>query len=268
MMVRDDPGKFPEALIFSKDNRTIIIDSPAKIQILSIILNGESRFDEVVDEIGKAKSTISVQIRSLIDDGILIERIDEGDARRKVLSLGATFLGVVTKPAPPEPCRTPMMPELNLTSFDDPAKVFRIIFNSIRTGLIENGVNVEPIMYAAGVSVGKYVAKLVCDPSDDAFIDNLAVFFSGNELGTVTVEQVSPFVITVKGCYECQSLPHMGRPVCYFDAGLLSEVFTAQMKERYEATETHCYAAGDGFCRFTIDKKDHSAPPTMKWAIV
>lgn len=268
MIARAEPEKLPEALIFSKNNRTILVDSPAKIKILSIILNKECRFDEVVDEIGKAKSTISVQIRSLIDDGLLVERIDEEDARRKVLSLGAKFLGVVTAPSENEQPMTPIMPELSLTRFDDPAKVFRVIFNSIRTGLIDNGVNVEPIMYAAGTSVGKYVAKLVCDNSDDVFIENLAVFFSGNELGTVTVDQISPFVLTVKGCYECQSLPHMGRPVCYFDAGLLSEVFSIQMHERYEAVETHCYAAGDGFCRFVVSKKADSPSQSVSWTII
>ncbi len=268
MTSRAESEELPEALFFSKNNRTIIVDSPPKIQILCIILNKESRFDEVVDEIGKAKSTISVQIHSLIEDGLLVERIDEEDARRKVLSLGAVFLGAVTKPSPVEPDTNSSLPDLTLTSFDNPAIVFRVIFNSIRTGLIENGVNVEPIMYSAGVSVGKYVAKLVCDSSDDVFLDNLAVFFSGNELGNVRVDQVSPFVLTVTDCYECQSLPKTGRPVCYFDAGLLSEVFSIQKSDGYTAIETHCYSAGDDFCRFIVSKKDDPASQTVRWTVI
>lgn len=253
MNTAEPTGENADALIFLKNGRTIVVDSPVRIEILRMIMDKDRRFDEIVRRIGRAKSTVSVHLRDMTDDGILTERVDETDARRKYLHLDARYLGTIAARGYANPSGYEERPVLQ--DGVGPAPVFRLIFNTIRTSLLHSGVNIEPVLFSAGIRAGNEVAGIVSDASYEKFMANLSVFFRENELGEITVEQEDPLVIRISGCYECQDLPKIGRPACSFDSGLLTAVFTRQTGEEVDVTETHCYAAGDPFCRFEIRKK-------------
>ncbi|MBN2733232.1 MAG: ArsR family transcriptional regulator [Methanomicrobiaceae archaeon] len=245
----------PNALIFSKNGRTIVIDSPVKIEILRMVMEGEQRFDVIVKRLKKAKSTVSIHLHDLIDSGIIAERADEKDARRKYLYLDANNLGTIS---PSEESLISNNKYENAPFLSDPvrpASVFRLIFNTIRTSLLSSGVNVEPVLFNAGVKAGEEVAEIISESSYDKFLDNLYDFFLSNELGEITVESREPLIITVKNCYECQDLPKIGRPACSFDSGFLTAVFRNQTGGDVVVEETHCYAQGDPFCRFVIKRE-------------
>ena len=248
----EQTGEKPDALIFLKNGRTIVVESPVRIEILQMVMEGEQRFDEIVKRIRRAKSTVSVHLHDMIEEGILAERTDEADARRKYLYLDARYLGTISAPE----CKIPAGYENQPVLADEvgPASVFRLIFNTIRTSLLHSGVNIEPVLFSAGIRAGNEVAEIVSDSSDEEFIKKLAGFFRENELGEITVEQTDPLIITVRNCYECEDLPKIGRPACSFESGLLTAVFTRQTGEDVDVTETHCYAAGDSFCQFVIKK--------------
>jgi predicted hydrocarbon binding protein len=243
-----------DALIFLKHGRTIVVDSPVRIEMLRMVMTGEQRFDDIVRRIGRAKSTVSVHLRDMIEDGILAERTDENDARRKFLYLDARYLGTIAAPVCSMPAGWEDQPVLGDSV--RPASVFRLIFNTIRTSLLQSGVNIEPVLFSAGIRAGNEVAEIVSDSSNREFLKNLSEFFRSNELGKITIEEGDQLVITVTDCYECQDLPKIGRPACSFDCGLLTAVFTRQTGDEVDVTETHCYAAGDPFCRFVITKKE------------
>ena len=243
-----------DALIFLKNGRTIVVDSPVRIEILRMVMTGEQRFDDIVRRIGRAKSTVSVHLRDMIEDGILAERTDENDARRKFLYLDARYLGTIAAPGCSMPAGWEDQPVLGNSI--RPASVFRLIFNTIRTSLLQSGVNIEPVLFSAGIRAGNEVAEIVSDSSNREFLKNLSEFFRSNELGKITIEEGNPLVITVTDCYECQDLPKIGRPACSFDCGLLTAVFNRQTGDEVDVTETHCYAAGDPFCRFVIKRKE------------
>ena len=46
-----------------------VVKSPVKLTILEMLKNGEMEFDEIVSNIGKSKSTISVHLKSLKENG-------------------------------------------------------------------------------------------------------------------------------------------------------------------------------------------------------
>ncbi|MBP2134114.1 putative hydrocarbon binding protein [Methanomicrobium sp. W14] len=255
MTSSEQAAVFPDAMIFSKNSVTTVIDSPARIEILKILVEGDQRFDELVKRLNKAKSTISVHLHDLIDAGILAERTDETDARRKYISLDCEYLGTIEQSDSSifsdYRCILPVTGQEPMR----PASVFRMIFNSVRTSLLQKGVNVEPVLFSAGFMAGEEIAKLVSADSMDKFLDNLYDFFLKNELGEITVEKKGgPWVITVRNCYECQELPKINRPACYFDSGMLSALFSIQTGEDITAKETNCYAMGDPFCRFVIER--------------
>ena len=83
--------------IFSKDADMGIdvVKSPVKLTILEMLRSNDMEFDEIVRNTGKSKSTISVHLKSLREDGIISYRLGESDSRRKIFYLNTKYLGSV-----------------------------------------------------------------------------------------------------------------------------------------------------------------------------
>lgn len=114
------------------------------------------------------------------------------------------------------------------------------------------GVNIEPILHNAGLKVGKTFDKQLENPLTEEFIRNIARFWEKNQLGTLQVESLNPLSLKVYDCYECQDLPVIGRPVCAFDSGILTALFSSHFNQEMEVFEVKCYAKGDEYCCFEI----------------
>ena len=141
-------------------------------------------------------------------------------------------------------------------SSGDPFEFFRLIFLTIRVSLIRQGIDIDPILYEAGIKVGETLYSKVKDPDINKLAENIATFWRTHNLGQVEIESLEPLIINVSDCFECQSLPPIGRPACAFDSGILKAVFSAHFQEELVVNETKCYALGDNYCSFTIKNKE------------
>ena len=52
-------------------------------------------FDEIVNNVGKSKSTVSVHLKSLREDGIISYKVHPVDNRKKIFYLNSKYLGSV-----------------------------------------------------------------------------------------------------------------------------------------------------------------------------
>jgi predicted hydrocarbon binding protein len=111
-------------------------------------------------------------------------------------------------------------------------------------------------LYEAGIKVGETLYTKVKDPNINKIAENIAMFWKTHNLGQVEIESFEPLIINVSDCFECQSLPPIGKPACAFDSGILKAVFSAHFQEELVVNETKCYALGDNYCSFTIKNKD------------
>ena len=84
--------------IFSNPNENIgvnVIKSPVKLTILEMLRNNAMEFDEIVNNVGKSKSTVSVHLKSLREDGIISYKVHPVDNRKKIFYLNSKYLGSV-----------------------------------------------------------------------------------------------------------------------------------------------------------------------------
>ncbi len=77
--------------------------------------------------------------------------------------------------------------------------------------------------------------------------------FSARSQGIVTVDLTDSVI--------AQSLERLGRPVCYWYAGLFAGLFTHLSKRELNSIEIQCYATGHDRCRFMVgaDKRINAA---------
>ena len=241
--------------LFATKNGIRAIDSPVKAKILSMLREGELNFDQIVELSGKAKSTVSVHLKKLVKEGVIDSKSDPEDARKKIFFINSEYLGDLSR-------EKKLGNEIEdyvssyVMSDEDPFEFFRLMFKTIRVGLISQGVNIDPILHEAGINVGNALYERVYDFDMNKFLQNIAQFWETHYLGGVEVQSLDPLIINVSECYECRNLPYLGKPACAFDAGILKALFSNYFKDKRKVEETKCYAMGDKYCCFVIGKSE------------
>jgi uncharacterized protein len=254
-MDKIDPFKEMQIELFSTSEGIYAINSPVRVKILSMLRKGELNFDQLVELSGKAKSTVSVHLRRMTNEGIIGSKIDPLDARKKIFFIKSEYLGKLSgKKVVTENIEDYVTSYIE--SAGDPYEFFRLIFLTIRISLIRQGIDIDPILYEAGVKVGETLYDKVKDPDINKLAENIKLFWETHNLGKVEVKNLDPLTINVSDCFECKSLPPIGRPACAFDSGILKAVFSAHFQDELVVNETKCYAMGDNHCSFTIKNKE------------
>ncbi|MDI6643786.1 MAG: ArsR family transcriptional regulator [Methanobacteriaceae archaeon] len=238
--------------LFASSNGIVAINSPIRLKILSMLKDNELNFDQIVANSGKAKSTVSSHLKKLVADGIIASKKDPKDARKKIFYIKSEYLGELSQV-------NPFKDEIEnyvssyLSRDGDPFEFFRLMFKTIRMGLISQGINIDPILHEAGIRVGKELYPQLADETLDKFLKNIANFWDDHQLGQVEVKNIEPLEINIYDCFECRGLPNLGKPACSFDAGILKALFTEYYKNNIKVDETRCYALGDDHCCFLIE---------------
>jgi uncharacterized protein len=237
--------------IFSTKSGVNIIQSPIKAQILSLLKEGGLSGSQIVTSTKRSKSTISAHLQDLEDAGIIDWVIDPEDRRKKIYYINSRFLGDVSSENLVKDEFDKYLQEQILES-DDPLKFFRFMFRAIRVSLMDEGINIDPILRNAGFKVGETFYKKIKNQDINKFIDNIAKFWEANQLGKVEVKSTDPIIIQAYDCFECEDLPQIGRPACAFDSGVLEAFFTRYYQENVDVEEVKCYAQGDDYCQFMV----------------
>jgi len=229
-----------------------IVDSPTRGRILGLLGEGELPFEEIVVRTGRAKSTVSVHLRELVADGVLGSRNDPDDGRRKYFYIEAEYLGRLSDAERLEADLGHLLSEYDPTD-PDPSVFYRAVLRAIRVALLDGGINIDPILQAAGRGIGRGLARTFAGMTTGELLEALAGLWRRNALGRIEVAATAPLELVVYDCFECVDLPYLGRPACAFEGGLLTAVFEAHFGGTVLVEETACYAMGSGHCRFVIE---------------
>jgi predicted hydrocarbon binding protein len=227
------------------------IDGQVKVRILEMLERQEMAFEELVSMSGRAKSTVSVHLKDLTDTGIIGARADPTDARKKIFYLNSLYLAGADS-GWLDWFDINRYIRKDLPCHGDPAAVYRFIFSSIRLTLLSKGITIDPVLYLAGLSAGHSLYSCVRASDLEGIVERISTVWSKNSLGIIELEFHDPLTLKITDCFECIDFPVSGRPVCSFESGVLTSIFSRHYGQRTKAVETHCYAMGHNLCRFQI----------------
>lgn len=250
--MEQEPSQSDQIELFSTSEGLYAIKSPVRVKILSMLREKELKFDEIVALSGKAKSTISAHLKRMAMEGIIDSKPDPEDARKKIFFMKSDYLGGLSKDKRLKEDLKDYVSRY-IQSDGNPFEFFRLIFQTIRISLINQGINIDPILHEAGIKVGETLYPQVEHPQMDQFIQNIAVFWQNHQLGRVEIKTLNPLKILVYDCFECKGLPYLGKTACSFDSGILEALFSAKYQDQRKVKETKCYATGDEYCCFEVD---------------
>jgi uncharacterized protein len=234
---------------FSTADGIRAVDSPVRVKIIAMLKEREMPFDEIVECAGRAKSTISVHLNDMTQEGIIGARLDTLDRRKKIFYINSSYLGGLQKDRILE---DDIHDILIRKGMPDTVDFFKIMFRAIRVELCLQGINIDPMLTDAGYRVGTALYAHIGSPDRDEMLRNLDKFWVDHGLGRLDVRSLSPLTIYVYECFECAELPLLGRPACAFDLGMLRGIFFAHYGEERAIEEVECYAMGHDHCCFVI----------------
>jgi uncharacterized protein len=234
---------------FSTADGVRAVDSPVRVKIIAMLKEREMPFDEIVESAGRAKSTISVHLNDMTQEGIVGAKLDARDRRKKIFFINASYLGGLQKDRILE---DDIHDILIRKGMPDTVDFFKIMLRTIRVELCLQGINIDPMLTDAGYRVGGALYAHIGSPDTDELLGNLGKFWVAHELGRIEVRSLSPLTINVYDCFECAELPLLGRPACAFDLGMLRGIFFAHFGEERAIEEVECYAMGHDHCCFII----------------
>jgi len=241
--------------IFSNSNENVgvnVVKSPVKLTILEMLRDRDLEFDEIVSNTGKSKSTVSVHLKSLRESGIISYKVHPVDNRKKIFYLNSKYIGSVDVSEPKEIEQT-QADYLVRNIVDEDAEFSTLLFHTLKAMLIQEGINIDPILQSTGNSIGRSIFDKVYDDDLDVFMENIAGFWQENGLGRITFDVGQIIKITTYDCFECGLLPRTGKPACYLDTGILEGLFTEFFNLPVSVIETQCYTMGDEKCVFEIE---------------
>ncbi|MBQ9159940.1 MAG: ArsR family transcriptional regulator [Methanobrevibacter sp.] len=241
--------------IFSNNQENFgvnVIKSPVKLTILEMLRDREMEFDEIVSNTGKSKSTVSVHLKSLRENGIISYRVHPVDNRKKIFYLNSKYIGSVNVSEPKEIEET-QSDYLVKNIVDVDAEFSTLLFHTLKAMLIQEGVNIDPILQSTGNSIGKSIFNKLYDDDLDIFMENIADFWQNKGLGRLTFDVGQIIKITTYDCFECELLPRTGKPACFLDTGIFEGLFTEFFNLPVSVIETQCYTMGDEKCVFEVE---------------
>ena len=241
--------------IFSNLDESIgvnVVKSPVKLTILEMLRDSEMEFDEIVNNTGKSKSTVSVHLKSLREKGIISYRLHPVDNRKKIFYINSKYIGSVNISEPKEIEQT-QSNYLVKNIVDTDAEFSTLLFHTLKSMLIQEGVNIDPILQSTGNSIGKSIFEKMYDDDLDIFMENIANFWHNKGLGRLTYEIGQIIKITTYDCFECELLPKTGKPACFLDTGIFEGLFSEFFNLPVSVIETQCYTMGDEKCVFEVE---------------
>ena len=154
-----------------------VVKSPVKLTILSMLKDTDMEFDEIVKNTGKSKSTISVHLKSLREDGIVSYRFDANDHRKKIFFINSKFLGEVESGDEKElEERQAEFLVKNILDVDN-FKFSFLLFHTLRSNLIQEGININPVLNQSGKNIGAALYEKLYEDDINKFCDNIIQFF-------------------------------------------------------------------------------------------
>ncbi len=245
-------GNEQSTMIFSTENGIVALDSPVKLKILELLRKGTKSFDELVEQSGKAKSTMSVHLDDLEDLNLISEKTFPNDKRKKYFALNSICLACSEVPMHDHYAKhldAIMISGLNGDSF------IRHLFYTVRFGLEAYGFDPKPIMKRLGNDVGARIGPGFESEDCEGILNELSLFWREHKLGDMKIVRESNPAILVTNCYHCGKMPNVGKTLCSMDEGIIEGVFSSRLSIKCDVKETECFGTGHKHCKFVVEQK-------------
>ncbi|WP_298500555.1 V4R domain-containing protein [uncultured Methanobrevibacter sp.] len=227
-----------------------IIKSPMKYEILDLLRHGEMNFEDIVKNLSKTKTAVSLHLKDLRDEKIVDYRIDSSDSRKRIYFMKAEMLGSVDS----DNVRSKNKTKRLIRSFiqEGDIEYNLLLVHTFKTILMEYGMEINHVMKNIGNHIGDYIFAQVYNENFDDFLFNISKYWADNNLGFLSFELRHNIQITCRQSFESVKLEETGFPECHLEVGMFESIFGNYFNLDMNVRETKCHSMGDDVCLFEV----------------
>lgn len=240
--------------IFSTNEGLNLIKSPVKAKILKALNEEDLGFEEIVQITNRSKSTVSAHLKALTDMGIISYKTHPNDQRKKIFYIDSQYMGKLEQHERQElPEQEVDYIKEHIMGLQRDSQLTQLVFHTLRSLLIQEGVNIDPILRKTGQKIGETLFTQLENENDDIFFQNIVDFWKDQGLGLIQLVDDEKLTLISTDCWECEFLPRLKDPACHMDTGIIESLLSLHFKTKIKVKEVECYAQGYDHCKFTID---------------
>ncbi len=126
----------------------------------------------------------------------------------------------------------------------------RLLINSLQW----ISVGYSSALYFAGKKLGKEILhKDVSGKDLKSSLNGIAKLFKSYGIGTLEIKEMEKNVsVVLKDSVTSYKLQKVGRPVCFFEAGMIAGILEVKLNKKVTVTEVLCGGLGDEVDEFLV----------------
>lgn len=228
--------------------RTIVqVSDPLHIEILNDLSVGPMSTTEISESTGKAQSTLSVHLDTMVAQGLISSEYDRNDSRRKIYSISSRK--IAGKAEPFEGGLDVMMKFIK-KSADSTTDLYKSMMMTVLVGAESGGLDVSYGMELLASIYSDELAKNMSSNKVEDVIRELQDFYERNLLGEVCIYTFLPLTIIIRNTDE---FPFKLSSLAAFSKGLFVSLLNKITQRTYEVTKSEIFGTGNNYYKFVIE---------------
>ncbi len=251
-MAEDSSGYFE---LYVTDKGTIQVSSEVKLRILHELEAKDMSLTEIAKKVGKAQSTISVHLDSMVADKLISVHDDLQDNRKKYYSLISLPFGKSVQSS--DESREIAFQILSKVA-QDPQKMITSLPRFIFLGFDGMGLNVDPMANILGFIHGAAMSGSLTGPTLEDTIDNVRNYFIEMGMGEISVYSTKPLTIIIKDSTPLTE--GSARCLIQYASGFFSRILEDATGKPYEMASSEVFGTDFNYIRFVMEPRQHRMP--------
>lgn len=227
------------------------VSEPLHQSILQNLSERNMSSSEISEATGKAQSTLSVHLDSLVSRGLIKSQPDANDSRRKIFSVSSAKVAYSAE-ASKEGIGVfyDMVNEMVKSAPESYYKTF------LRTLLVEceaYGMHIGPALEKIGEAMAVRMASEIPPGKLEDVISFVQDFYEKNGMGEVCIYTFLPLTIIIR---DTETYPFKIDSIAQFSHGLFRRILSESMGRTYVITKRETFGADNNYYKFIIELKE------------
>lgn len=227
------------------------VSEPLHQNILHHLSEKNMSSSEISEATGKAQSTLSVHLDTLVSRGLIRSQPDVNDSRRKIFSVSSSKVAYSTE-ASKEGIEV-FHDMVNETVECEPEIYYKTLLRTLLVECEAYGMHIGPALEKIGEAMAVRMASDMPHGKLEDVISLVQDFYERNDMGEVCIYTFLPLTIIIR---DTEPYPFKICSVAQFSHGLFRRILSETMGRDYVITKTETFGADNNYYKFIIELRE------------
>jgi hypothetical protein len=240
-----------------------LFSDKTRMKLLEILAEKEMTNSQLARKLGLSKATITYHIKQLDEAGLISVARTEYEKHGIPMKYYKLKVHLVAMPGQEKAKRTYAVKDefrgklaelLKKEGKHLDSEVSGVLHQIMKTSTAMPEEEVDGLLYSLGYELGSEVmsGKVKGNELGDVLTE-LSRYWKRTHLGEIgVIEKNDKIVLRIIECFDCVSMPDIGKNLCFFDAGIFSGTLEKILQRKYSIREVKCWGTGYEYCEFEI----------------